>query len=504
MGASIVCCVSREDVASGGLLKLSSALSNPTEPSSRRILAASLRDEGETETDAVGRLEERLDQLDQAMALKKSKTESRGDNIVPISQLAIGRTDMWIYLQVAHHLQRLRRSRGNGAIVAGLVAPAGGGKSTLVTVIRMLLTEVLFAGKAEEISIDDFLSSGPADSGTDRSRFGIRSRWDVHSTDEPLGVQCLRKLRTARRGDSVSLPRFQLATDTRLSEVRAVAGPVDFVLFEGWRVGVHHPNFFEMNREVDTLVYLESDFGTVLNSKREKIKRDIDASGYNLYKLIEQKYGFDVDTVFQRHYFAVATRYIVPVMQHADVVLKMGPKHNIQGVDWNPRRWPAEKGRQAVTIVDILILGPDVAAITATNGASTQSRVGRELHEVKDLTRAWGGEWVAELFVGGWIRAKVVACGPLEKPGHWAASIAASRGQGCPWDGLPTIVRPLGDRRPEGFPAGEGRSIDTLEPGSVIILGLGAQVPLLLQTTVAAYKDRGHQVFVAQDQMYAP
>jgi uridine kinase len=370
---------------------------------------------------------------------------------------------------------------------------AGGGKSTLVTVVRFLLCEVLSAGSAEEISIDDFLSSGPADEGSDRARFGIRTRWDVHSTDGDLGLSCLRAMRKSGPGDKVELPCFQLAKDVRKTETRVITGPVDFILFEGWRVGVHHPNFFAMNGEVDTLVYLDSDFASNLNFKKEKIKRDIAASGYDLYRLIQEKYSLDVDAVFEKHYFAVARRYILPVMQHSDIVLKKDANHHIEAVRWQTGRWAAQRARQIVEEAEVAIVSEPGTAMPPALGSQGRQCVeleasGEGAKKVLELTRGWAGHWVAELAGGSWVRAPIVVCGPLSAPRAWAEQLAAPRGGGCPWDGLPSSA--------SRHTSGERQKLEELEAGAVLVLGLATADGY--DEVVSACAAAGHPVYLAQ------
>ena len=114
----------------------------------------------------------------------------------------------------------------------------------------------------------------------------------------------------------VQVPCFQLSTDTqRLSNEKNINGPIDILLFEGWRVGIDHPNFFDFNNYIDTLVYLESDFEAILGFKLEKIKRDMATNGgYDLYNMVGRKYKYPntLDDIFNNHYFAVAEKYILP------------------------------------------------------------------------------------------------------------------------------------------------------------------------------------------------
>lgn len=490
-----------ESVSTGipDMTEVAIALEDPTRSYSRDVLERSLAAEGVS----ASALDQRLKQLELAISLKASKTESRGDNIAPIASLQVSRSDMWVFLQLAHHLVRvkteLEQAQGSRRpLCAGIVAPAGGGKSTLVTLLRMLVSEVLEAGAAEEVSIDDFLSSGPADQGADRSRYNIRTRWDIHSTDEDIGVRTLQQLRANEVDESMTVPRFQLATDTRMfSETRTVTGRVDFILFEGWRVGVHHPNFFGMNAEIDTLVYLESDFSAVLNFKKEKIKRDIAASGFNLYDLIKEKYGLEVDDVFDKHYFATAHRYIVPVMQHADVVLRKGASHNIEAVTWQTQRWADRRKQQSVEDVEVALISDGKSSLSCafpTFKITMQYIVDYTVlftskgpRQVKELTRGWAGKWIMELADGTWLRASVVLCGPLRDPTMWAAQLAEPRGEGCPWDGLPATVSSKAS-----FP--NRKSIAEIETGAILVLGIQSD---LRDALVDGLKDS--YVYIAQE-----
>ena len=87
-----------------------------------------------------------------------------------------------------------------------------------------------------------------------------------------------------------------------------VRGRVDIVLFEGWRVGVAHPNFFPFNRVVDTLMFLDVDFDTILQTKFECVQRDIAQCGFDMY---EQHGGYA--HVFEHHYRRMYYEWIEPV-----------------------------------------------------------------------------------------------------------------------------------------------------------------------------------------------
>jgi len=286
----------------------------------------------------------------------------------------------------------------------------------------------------------------------------------------------------------LQIPRFQLARDVRLPKTRPVLGRVDFILFEGWRVGVHHPNFFEMNAEIDTLVYMRSDFKAVLNFKREKINRDrerLKKEGReceDLYEIVERQYGLNVDDIFDKHYFAVADRYIVPVMRHADVVLVKSPSHHLETVDWQHGHWLTERGRQSVDDVDVVTIGWNDLELGNVKRRSLDTS---GAFEVTELTRAWNGKWVLQLVDGSWVRAALVICGPLAAPADWAARMAAPRRGGCPWDGLPSDVHALA--------SGKARKLGELETGVVLLLGLASDGRARIADRC---ESAGHQVYV--------
>ena len=242
---------------------IEAAITSPESECSLNVLLQSLKS-GDTLSAELSytHVKQRLKELKFAQELRATRVGdewSIGDNIEPIGRLSINDADMWAYLKVAHFLKRVRRAQAGEQqaefkrpTVAGLIAPAGGGKSTLVTVLKMLLEEVISPEskfRCGVISIDDFLTSGPANESIQRQQYDIRTRWDCHATDVGMGCKILEKLML---GQEVEVPCFQLSTDTRLSDAKNIKGPIDILLFEGWRVGIDHPNFFDFNNYVDT------------------------------------------------------------------------------------------------------------------------------------------------------------------------------------------------------------------------------------------------------------
>ena len=231
------------------------------------------------------------DEVDAALTLLNQHKSSSGDNVKALCEVTCSRQDMAAYLSLAKKLAGLRCEDGS-APIAGLCAPAGGGKSTLVQILRVLLEEVLHVGQVVEVSLDDFLSSQQ-----ERKERHIRTRWDVHATNADLGSECLWALKRAQSDDScVELPCFSKGLDERQPETRMVRGKVSLIIFEGWRVGVDHPNFEPFNTPIDLLMYLRVDYDAIFAFKYECARRDIEKCGHDLYK---QYGGFD--NVFKQY-----------------------------------------------------------------------------------------------------------------------------------------------------------------------------------------------------------
>ena len=140
------------------------------------------------------------DEVDAALTLLNQHKSSSGDNVKALCEVTCSRQDMAAYLSLAKKLAGLRCEDGS-APIAGLCAPAGGGKSTLVQILRVLLEEVLHVGQVVEVSLDDFLSSQQ-----ERKERHIRTRWDVHATNADLGSECLWALKRARNSVPIGFP----------------------------------------------------------------------------------------------------------------------------------------------------------------------------------------------------------------------------------------------------------------------------------------------------------
>ena len=211
--------------------------------------------------------------------------------------------------------------------------------------------------RCEEVSLDDFLTSQK-----ERAELGIANRWELNSTAEYYATSVLQKLKTLSANDAVDIPCFCKGDDERLDTVRNVRGPVDIVLFEGWRIGVAHPNFYPFNRVVDTLVFIEVNFDSILKMKYETVVRDIKKSKKDMY----EKYG-GYKHVFAKHYRRMYYDWILPVKDSADVVLEKDAAHQFCGIEIHDRRWPTARDAMQTTDTGTVIVGAGQAGLCAAH-----------------------------------------------------------------------------------------------------------------------------------------
>ena len=163
-------------------------------------------------------------QVQDALTLCRAETKkvAEADDVKPLAELSFDACDMWVYLQLAKRIGALRFTHeGGGAPCVGICAPTGAGKSTLVQLLKALLERVLHVGHVVEVSLDDFLSSQQ-----ERRERGIRTRWDINSTNEEFAPLLGELKHAADASAMVELPMFNKARDERLVSTRKVAGPV--------------------------------------------------------------------------------------------------------------------------------------------------------------------------------------------------------------------------------------------------------------------------------------
>lgn len=143
-----------------------------------------------------------------------------------------------LYLPLATWL-RARRAYGKHTRVIGVCGAQGSGKSTFCRLLGTVL-EKAFGEASVTLSIDDIYETRERRAelaGELHPLFATRGVPGTH--DVALGLKTISRLLSAGEDETVALPAFDKAMDTRLSpqQWRCHQGPVESVLFEGWCVG---------------------------------------------------------------------------------------------------------------------------------------------------------------------------------------------------------------------------------------------------------------------------
>ena len=143
-----------------------------------------------------------------------------------------------IYLPLAAALAKAAHRKA-GTLVVGINGAQGSGKTTLCSLLRVLL-ESGFNLRVASFSIDDLYKTR-----AERIMLGQRlhplftTRGVPGTHDVEMGLQLLAELSAPDAGHQVALPVFDKAIDDRSprSAWRMIETPVDIILFEGWCVG---------------------------------------------------------------------------------------------------------------------------------------------------------------------------------------------------------------------------------------------------------------------------
>jgi D-glycerate 3-kinase len=146
---------------------------------------------------------------------------------------------------------RIVAAAGRGPVVVGLTGPQGSGKSTLAAALPGLLARRGL--RTAVLGLDDLYLPK-----AERLRLAaevhplLATRGVPGTHDVGLGVEVLEAL---KQGAPTRLPSFDKAVDDRRppAQWRAVAGPVDVILFEGWCVGARPQPADELARPVNEL-----------------------------------------------------------------------------------------------------------------------------------------------------------------------------------------------------------------------------------------------------------
>ncbi len=144
-----------------------------------------------------------------------------------------------VYYPVIQNILNFVRQRNhNKPPIIGLNAPQGAGKTTLVALIKQVLT-VENQLNVVTISIDDFYKTRKQRQSLAQTVHPLLINRGVPGThDIPLAITTLKQLKSSK-DEYCHIPVFNKIIDDRkkLSDWPAIQLPVDLVLFEGWCLG---------------------------------------------------------------------------------------------------------------------------------------------------------------------------------------------------------------------------------------------------------------------------
>lgn len=172
-------------------------------------------------------------------------------------------TTLQSYTRVADWLVRRVKAAPNNVEVIGINGAQGSGKTTLSHWLCQHVFEQ-FHLRGAVISLDDFYRTRAERLQLAQDVHPLLATRGVPGThDAVLGREVVQRLKDLKTGQSLTLPRFDKATDDRVpaAAYRIVEGPLDFVLFEGWCVGLKPEPANHLCRAVNSLEALEDSAG---------------------------------------------------------------------------------------------------------------------------------------------------------------------------------------------------------------------------------------------------
>jgi len=281
-----------------------------------------------------------------------------------------------IYLPLAAALAKAAHKH-EGPLVVGVNGAQGSGKTTLCSILTLLL-EVGFNLRVTSISIDDLYLTHAERDKLGRTVHPLLTTRGVPGThDVEKGLQLLTELKSQIARHQVSIPVFDKSIDDRSprSDWRTVEMPLDIILFEGWCVGAKPQTSKALRKPINILEERDDPQGTWRSYVNRQLASDyarlfatldllimleipeIDCvfawRGLQEEKLAAQALSTDATKLMDKaalhlfimHYERLTHHMLAEMPERANLVLHLGTSHQIDAVSIN--RWPATK-----TVVD--------------------------------------------------------------------------------------------------------------------------------------------------------
>ena len=280
-----------------------------------------------------------------------------------------------IYLPLSAALAKAAHDKP-GTLVVGVNGAQGSGKTTLCSILALLL-ESGFGLRVTSLSIDDlYLSRGERDKLGKSVHPLLATRGVPGTHDVQMGLQLLTELQEPQAGRKISIPVFDKSIDDRSpqSKWRMVETPLDIILFEGWCVGatpqtteelLNPVNRLEENDDAEGLwrghvnSQLATDYARLFATLDLLLMLEIPDMecvftwrGLQEEKLAAQAQRTDATQLMDKaalqrfimHYERLTRHILAEMPERANLVLRLNSAHQVDAVRIN--NWPATKAKR--------------------------------------------------------------------------------------------------------------------------------------------------------------
>ncbi len=280
-----------------------------------------------------------------------------------------------IYIPLAAALAKATSNK-TGTLVVGVNGAQGSGKTTLCSILNLLL-ESGFGLRVTSLSIDDlYLTRGERDKLGKSVHPLLATRGVPGTHDVELGLQLLTELQEPQAERKISIPVFDKSIDDRSpqSEWRMVETPLDIILFEGWCVGatpqateaLRPPvNILEEDEDTEGLwrghvnSQLATDYARLFETLDLLLMLEIPGMesvlswrGLQEKKLAAQSQRTDATRLMDKaalqrfimHYERLTRHMLAEMPDRANLVVRLNSSHQVDAVRIN--NWSATKAKR--------------------------------------------------------------------------------------------------------------------------------------------------------------
>lgn len=244
-------------------------------------------------------------------------------------------------------------------LVIGINGAQGTGKSTLSTLLKIILEE-LYELQIAVLSLDDIYLTKAERCTLARTVHPLLQTRGVPGThDADLGIELIEQLKALKAGETIYLPRFDKGLDERQPKTKwaEFTGPADLILFEGWCLGSspfdpnelgapineleteQDPNavwrtyiniklqtsYRDLFSQVDLLIMLRAPDLNCVRRWRFEQEQKLTASNISTNEIMDERTLLR----FIQYYERLTLHNLTELPDRADVVLTLDDQHNV-------------------------------------------------------------------------------------------------------------------------------------------------------------------------------